>query len=90
MEYNISTSLGLRCFICGGPETEMQKLSKVTPKGYPQILSYSESVNDVALISRLNKDWKNGDNPMLRYHLNCRTELYHRSRSISIEKCKFF
>uniref|UniRef100_UPI00358F5C61 uncharacterized protein n=1 Tax=Myxine glutinosa TaxID=7769 RepID=UPI00358F5C61 len=74
---------GLRCFICDDPGTEMQKLSKVTQKGHSQMLSYSECVDDAALIRRLNEDWKNGDDPKLRYHLDCRTELYNRVKSIS-------
>ena len=70
-----SVACGLRCFICGGHGTEIQKLSKVTQKGYPQSLAYSESVDDAALIRRLHEDWKNGDDPKLRYHLECRTML---------------
>ena len=85
-----SVACGLRCFICGGPETEIQKLSKVTQKGYAQILSYSESVDDAALIRRLHEDWKNGDDPKLRYHLECKTEPYNRARSISTGNHTFF
>lgn len=62
----------------------MQKLSKVTHKGYQQLLSYSKIVDDAMLINRLHEDWKDGDDPKLKYHLDCRTELYHRSRSVSI------
>lgn len=80
---------GLRCFICGGPGTEIQNLSKVTQKGHPQMVSYSESVDDVALIRRLNEDWNNGDDPKLRYHLDCRTELYNRVKSISTGNRRF-
>ena len=55
-----SVACGLRCFICGGPETKKKfKSSQVTQKGYAQIVSYSESVEDAALIRRLHDDWKN-------------------------------
>ena len=54
-----SVACGLRCFICGGPETEIQKLSKVTQKGYAQIFFNSECADDAALIRRLREDWKN-------------------------------
>ena len=54
-----SVACGFRCFICGGPEIEIQRLSKVTQKGYTQILSYSDSVVDAALIRTLHEDWKN-------------------------------
>jgi hypothetical protein len=83
---------GLRCFICDGPGTEMQKLSKVTRKGHPQMLTYSDHVDDAAMIRRLNEDWNNGDDPKLRYHLDCRTELYNRVKSISTatDNRKFF
>ncbi|CAL8399067.1 unnamed protein product [Arctogadus glacialis] len=84
MEADTTNCHGLRCFICGGPGTEMQKLSKVTHKGYQQLLSYSEIVDDAMLINSLHEDWKDGDDPKLKYHLDCRNELYHRSRSVSI------
>jgi hypothetical protein len=83
MEADTTNCHGLRCFICGGPGTEMQKLSKVTHKGYQQLLSYSEIVDDAMLINRLHEDWKDGDDTKLKYHLDCRTELCHRSRSVS-------
>ena len=41
----VSVACGLRCFICGRPETEIQKLSKGTQKGHAQILPHSESVD---------------------------------------------
>ena len=65
--------LGLRC-----------KNSQKSLKGYQQLLSYSEIVDDAMLINRLHEDWKDGDDTKLKYHLDCRTELYHRSRSVSI------
>ena len=82
----------LTCFICDGPGTEMQKLSKVTRKGHPQMLSYAECVGNAELIRRLNEDWNDGYEPKLRYHLDCRTELYNCVKSIStaISNRKFF
>ena len=32
-----SVACGLRCFICGRPETEIHTLSKVTQKGYSRV-----------------------------------------------------
>ena len=85
-----AVSHGLRYFICDGQGTELQKLSKATRKGYPQMLSYAECLNDAALTRRLNEDWNNGDDPNLRYHMGCRTELYNRMKSISTENRKYF
>ncbi len=77
------TEPGLRCFICGGSGIEKHTLSKVSNKGHPRILSHSELVGDAALIGRLNEDWNNGEDSKLRYHVDCKTELYSRARSIS-------
>lgn len=95
MTENVMAAFGeeLRCFISDGPGTKIQKLSKVTKKGYPQILSYSEQVdNSAELIARLNEDWNNGDDSKLRYHLDCRTELFNRVKSLSTATAnrKFF
>ena len=77
------SELSLRCFICGGQGIDKQNLSKVSNKGHPRILSQSELVGDAALIKRLNENWKNGENSKLSYHVDCKTELYTRARSIS-------
>ena len=71
-----------RYFVCDGPGTVMQKLSKSFEKA---------TTDDVALIMRLKEDWNNGDDPKLRYHLDCRTELYNHVKSIcsATVNCKF-
>ena len=38
----------------------------------------------VALGLRCKNSQKDGDDPKMKYHFDCRNELYHRSRSVSI------
>lgn len=89
MESDTTDCHGLRCFICGGSGTEVQKLSKVSQKGYQQLLFYCKIVDDAMVINRLHEDWRDGDDPKLMYHLDCRTNLYHDSRSESTAKSTF-
>ena len=46
------------CSICGGPETEAQKLVQATSKGYPAPLGYTEATGNAAILDRLKEQKK--------------------------------
>lgn len=79
-DVKIATTHRLRCFICDGREIDKKSLSKVTEKGYSQLASCTEQVRDASLRERLQEDWNDGNNPRLRYHMDCRTELINHVR----------
>ena len=75
----------LMCFICDGPETE-RKLTNVTKRGLPPLLTYSEQVGEAERIRRLQRTteaWNNGEDSKLQYHREYKTKLYNRVKSVS-------
>ena len=51
------------CFICDGPET-------------PTLLAYAEAAGSSTLLEHLKKSWNSG---RLRYHFECKCDLYNQS-----------
>ena len=77
----------LNCFICESSETAPQKLAQGTSKGYPSLLQYAEAVGNDSILERMKEAWNVG---RLRYHLECKRDLYNQSvkaRKRSTRKC---
>ncbi len=73
------TPAPLICFICGGPETPVQKLVQVTQKGYSTLLTYAEVVGNAIILERM-EAWNVG---RLRYHFECKRDLYNMSVKVT-------
>ena len=79
----VSMRMTVGIFVCDGPgDCDAKSCQRSFEKA---------TTDDVALIMRLKEDWNNGDDPKLRYHLDCRTELYNHVKSIcsATVNCKF-
>lgn len=80
----------LNCFICDGPETPAQKLAQANPKGYPTLLAYAEAVVNAKILEHMKQAWNVG---RLRYHAECKRDLYNKSVKVtrkSTRKCHLF
>ena len=71
----------LNCFICEGPETPAQKLAQATPKGYPTLLAYAEAVGNATMLEHMKKAWNVA---RLRYHIECKRDLYNKSAKATL------
>lgn len=80
----------VNCLICDGPETTAQKLTQATTKGYPTLLAYAETVGNATILEHMKGVWNVGK---LRYHFECKRDLYNMSVKVtkkSTRKCDLF
>ena len=75
----------LSCFICEGPETPAQKLVKTTTKGYPTLLGYTEKIKNASMLERIREAELAG---RLRYHRQCRRDLYNKSVQVTTKSVR--
>ena len=78
------------CCICDGPETLTQKLVQATPKGYPALLACAEAIGNAAIVECMKEACKV---ERLRYHRECRHDLYNESVKVTMKstcKCELF
>ena len=77
----------LNCFICEGPETSAQKLAHATPKGYPTLLAYAEAVGNATMLERMKEAW---NVTRLKYHIECKRDLYNKSAKATLKSSRKF
>lgn len=75
------------CSICGGPETEAQKLVQATSKGYPALLGYAEAAGNTGILDRIKEACRTKE---VRYHRECKRDLFNKSvKAAAKSTCKY-
>ena len=90
MDVDIVPPPPFSCFICEGLETGTKKLTQATSRGYPSLLKYVEAVGNPDILARMKEAYDLG---ILKYHLECKTDLYNRYAQVvkaSSSKCDLF